>query len=199
MHSNATSPQDLGFNGPADVGHPCDDGEPIYFPPVITRKHCVTDAQYTLVRRLAHGNPLGPPSLFVAFFLYVFAWMKASVQAILTRRMPSLPYFSRPMPVLATISGGGDYTLAASLRGRVRGGPQVFGGPRHARARCISGASYLPETVVVVTPGYAEVTSRSGATHLAGDGGWIARRREGMQRRASLTFGRPRTRGTSKA
>jgi hypothetical protein len=55
-------------------------------------------------------------------------------------------------------------------------------------------------SVVVITPGFAEVRTASGATHLVHDGSWVAKRRaSAMARAASLTFGRPRTRGAVKA
>ena len=57
-----------------------------------------------------------------------------------------------------------------------------------------------PVPVVVITPGYAEIRTSSGATHLVPNGDWHAKRRtSAMARAASLTFGRPRTRGAVKA
>jgi hypothetical protein len=97
------------------------------------------------------------------------------------------------MPVIASITGGVDFTLKAEMQGRERGGPQVFGGARYVHgAKCVP-LRYLPATVIVVTPGFSEISGRSGATHLV-QYGWVARRRIEMDRAASLTFGRPRTR-----
>jgi hypothetical protein len=158
------NPQTLGFNGPPDTDAPCDD-----------------------------GTPPRTPSMFVAFLIYALAWLRSAVLDTLALRMPRRPYYSRPMPMIASRTGGVDYTFAASMHGRKRGGPQVFGGQRHASVRCAR-APYLPTTVVVVTPGFAEVRSRTGATHLVQDG-WIAKRRDAMERSASLSFGRPRVRG----
>lgn len=158
------NPATLGFNGPADDCSPCDD-----------------------------GSPPRTPHLFWAFLAYVLAWAQDAARDILGGRLPSLPYFSRPMPVIASITGGADFTLAAEMRGVVRGGPQVFGGAAYRHGHKCVQLRYLPATVIVVTPGFAEVTSRSGATHLVQDG-WVARRRAEMTRAASLSFGRPRTR-----
>ncbi len=70
---------------------------------------------------------------------------------------------------------------------------------RHAVARC-SPPAYLPRSVVVITPGFSEVRTSSGATHIVPNGDWHAKRRtSAMARAASLTFGRPRTRGVVKA
>lgn len=176
------APHLLGFNGPPDdapIMSTCDDGKPIRLP----------DGS-------AHA---GPPSLFVAFFLYTWLWMQDTARCLLAGRPPSLPYFSRPMPMIPSITGGVDFTLAASMQGRKRGGPQAFGGAWHAVARC-STPAYLPRSVVVITPGFAEVRTASGATHLVPNGDWHAKRRtSAMARAASLTFGRPRTRGAVKA
>lgn len=175
------APHRLGFNGPAHTHtmSTCDDGKPIRLP----------DGS-------AHA---GPPSLFTAFWLYAWLWVQDAARRILAGRLPSLPYFSRPMPMIPSITGGADFTLAASMHGRKRGGPQAFTGPWHAVARC-STPAYLPKSVVVITPGFAEVRTSSGATHLVPSGDWVARRRApAMARAASLTFGRPRTRGAVKA
>ena len=180
MDDNATAPHRLGFNGPPDdapIMSTCDDGKPIRLPDGSTHA--------------------GPPSLLVAFFLYAWLWMQDTTLCLLAGRLPSLPYFSRPMPMIPSITGGVDFTLAASLQGRKRGGPQAFTGAWHSNARCVS-MRYLPATVIVVTPGFSEVAGRSGATHLV-ESGWVASRREHMARAASLTFGRPRTRGAVKA
>lgn len=182
MDDNAIAPHLLGFNGPPDdtpIMSTCDDGKPIRLPD-----------------GTAHA---GPPSLFVAFFLYAWLWAQDAARCILAGRLPSLPYFSRPMPMIPSITGGVDFTLAASMHGRKRGGPQAFGGAWHAVARC-SPPAYLPRSVVVITPGFSEVRTSSGATHLVPNGDWHAKRRaSAMARAASLTFGRPRTRGAVKA
>jgi hypothetical protein len=165
------NPQTLGFNGPPDTGAPCDD-----------------------------GTPPRTPSMFIAFLVYALAWLRSAVLDTLALRMPRRPYYSRPMPMIASRTGGVDYTLAASMHGRKRGGPQVFGGSRHLHgARCRS-VGYLPNTVVVVQPGYAAVRtySETGATHMFQEG-WLAKRRDAMGRAASLSFGRPRVRGTGRA
>ncbi len=182
MDDNAHAPHLLGFNGPPDdapIMSTCDDGKPI---------------------RLPDGSVhAGAPSLFVAFFLYAWLWVQDTARFILAGRVPSLPYFSRPMPMIPSITGGVDFTLAASMQGRKRGGPQAFTGAWHAVARC-SPPAYLPRSVVVITPGYAEIRTSSGATHLVPNGDWHAKRRtSAMARAASLTFGRPRTRGAVKA
>ena len=172
----------LGFNGPPDDAptmSTCDDGKPIRLP----------DGS-------AHA---GPPSLFVAFFLYAWLWVQDTARCLLSGRLPSLPYFSRPLPMIPSITGGVDHSVKASMQGRKRGGPQAFTGAWHAVARC-SPPAYLPRSVVVITPGYAEVRTASGATHLVPNGDWHAKRRApAMARAASLTFGRPRTRGAVKA
>jgi len=156
----------------------CDDGKPIRLPD-----------------GTAHA---GPPSLLVAFFVYVWLWAQDAARCILGGRMPSLPYFSRPMTVIPSITGGVDFTLAAGIRGRKRGGPQAFTGAWHAVARC-SPPAYLPRSVIVTTPIFREISTSSGATHLVPDGSWIAKRRASVARAASRTFGRPRTRGAVKA
>lgn len=167
-------PHLLGFNGPADHMSICDDGKPLRLPD-----------------GTAHA---GPPSLLVALCLYVWLWLRAAARRLRAGSLPSAPYFSRPMTMIPSITGGADFTLAASMQGRKRGGPQVFGGAVHARDRCRSPA-YLPEHVVVFTPGYAEIPMASGATRIVPSGGWIARRRtHSMARAASLTFARPRVR-----
>lgn len=179
---NARAPHLLGFNGPPDdapIMSTCDDGTPIRLP----------DGS-------AHA---GPPSLLVAFFVYAWLWLADSARCILAGRLPSLPYFSRPMPMIPSITGGVDHSVKATMQGRKRGGPQAFTGANHACARC-SPPAYLPRSVVVITPGFAEVRTASGATHLVHDGSWVAKRRaSAMARAASLTFGRPRTRGAVKA
>ena len=179
---NVRAPHLLGFNGPPDDAptmSTCDDGTPIRLP----------DGS-------AHA---GPPSLLVAFFLYAWLWVQDSARCILGGRLPSLPYFSRPMPMIPSITGGVDHSVKASMQGRKRGGPQAFTGAWHAVARC-STPAYLPRSVVVITPGYAEVRTASGATHIVPNGDWVAKRRaSAMARAASLTFGRPRTRGAVKA
>ena len=172
------APHLLGFNGPADHMSTCDDGKPLRLPD-----------------GTAHA---GAPSLLVAFFLYAWLWLQDTARLIRAGRLPSLPYFSRPMSVIPSITGGADFTLAASMQGRKRGGPQAFTGAWHAVARC-SPPAYLPRSVVVITPGYAEIRTSSGATHLVPNGDWHAKRRtSAMTRAASLTFGRPRTRGAVK-
>lgn len=182
MDDNAIAPHLLGFNGPPDdtpIMSTCDDGKPIRLPD-----------------GTAHA---GPPSLFVAFFLYAWLWAQDAARCILAGRLPSLPYFSRPMPMIPSITGGVDFTLAASMHGRKRGGPQAFGGAWHAVARC-SPPAYLPRSVVVITPGSprsarpaVRPTSCPTATGMPsvapGD----------FARAASLTSGRPRTRGAVKA
>ena len=96
--------------------------------------------------------------------------------------------------MIPSITGGVDHSVKASMQGRKRGGPQAFTGAWHAVARC-SPPAYLPRSVVVITPGFAEVRTASGATHLVPSGDWIARRRtHSMARSASLTFARPRVR-----
>ena len=182
MDDNAHAPHLLGFNGPPDdapIMSTCDDGKPI---------------------RLPDGSVhAGAPSLFVAFFLYAWLWVQDTARFILAGRVPSLPYFSRPMPMIPSITGGVDHSVKASMQGRKRGGPQAFTGAWHATDRCRS-VGYLPQSVVVITPGYAEVRTASGATHLVPNGDWHAKRRtSAMARAASLTFGRPRTRGAVKA
>ena len=177
MDDNAHAPHLLGFNGPPDdapIMSTCDDGKPI---------------------RLPDGSVhAGAPSLFVAFFLYAWLWAQDTARCLL----PSLPYFSRPMPMIPSITGGVDHSVKASMQGRKRGGPQAFTGAWHAVARC-SPPAYLPRSVVVITPGYAEIRTSSGATHLVPNGDWHAKRRtSAMARAASLTFGRPRTRGAVK-
>jgi hypothetical protein len=164
------NPHALGFNGPPDGDVPCDD-----------------------------GSPPRTPSMFIAFIAYALAWLRSAALDILVLRMPRRPYYSRPMPMIASLTGGADFTLAASMHGRRRGGPQVFGGSRHLHGARCRAVGYLPNTVVVVQPGYAAVRTYSdaGATHMMQEG-WIAKRRDAMQRSASLTFGRSRTR-TSKA
>ena len=180
--NDARAPHLLGFNGPPDdapIMSTCDDGTPIRLP----------DGS-------AHA---GPPSLLVAFFVYAWLWLADSARCILAGRLPSLPYFSRPMPMIPSITGGVDHSVKATMQGRKRGGPQAFTGANHACARC-SPPAYLPRSVVVITPGFAEVRTASGATHLVHDGSWVAKRRaSAMARAASLTFGRPRTRGAVKA
>ena len=182
MDDNAHAPHLLGFNGPPDdapIMSTCDDGKPIRLP----------DGS-------AHA---GAPSLFVAFFLYAWLWVQDTARFILAGRVPSLPYFSRPMPMIPSITGGVDHSVKASMQGRKRGGPQAFTGAWHACDRCRSPA-YLPESVVVITPGFSEVRTSSGATHIVPNGDWHAKRRtSAMARAASLTFGRPRTRGAVKA
>lgn len=131
-------------------------------------------------------TPARTISTLAAFWLYVVAWLQDSARCILAGRMPSMPYYSRPMPVIPSLTGGVNYSLAASLQGKHRGGPQVFGGAWHAMARCRT-AEYLPASIIVVTPGFAEVSTISGATHLV-QRGWVARRRA-MARAAALTFG----------
>lgn len=180
---DAHAPHLLGFNGPPDDAptmSTCDDGKPIRLP----------DGS-------AHA---GPPSLFVAFFLYAWLWLQDTARCLLSGRLPSLPYFSRPMPMIPSITGGVDHSVKASMQGRKRGGPQAFTGAWHAVARC-SPPAYLPRSVVVITPGYAEIRTSSGVTHLVPEPyGFIAKRRtSAMARAASLTFGRPRTRGAVKA
>ena len=182
MDDNANAPHLLGFNGPPDdapIMSTCDDGKPI---------------------RLPDGSVhAGAPSLFVAFFLYAWLWVQDTARFILAGRVPSLPYFSRPMPMIPSITGGVDHSVKASMQGRKRGGPQAFTGAWHATDRCRS-VGYLPQSVVVITPGYSEVRTSSGATHIVPNGDWHAKRRtSAMARAASLTFGRPRTRGAVKA
>ena len=173
------APHLLGFNGPADHMYTCDDGKPLRLPD-----------------GTAHA---GPPSLLVALVLYAWLWLRDAVRLIRAGRLPSLPYFSRPMPMIPSITGGVDHSVKASMQGRKRGGPQAFTGAWHAVARC-STPAYLPRSVVVITPGYSEVRTSSGATHLVPNGDWHAKRRtSAMARAASLTFGRPRTRGAVKA
>lgn len=182
MDDNANAPHLLGFNGPPTdpLMSTCDDGKPIRLPD-----------------GTAHA---GPPSLLVAFFLYAWLWAQDTARCLLSGRLPSLPYFSRPMPMIPSITGGVDHSVKASMQGRKRGGPQAFTGAWHATDRCRS-VGYLPQSVVVITPGYSEVRTASGATHLVPDPyGFIAKRRaSAMARAASLTFGRPRTRGAVKA
>ncbi len=177
MDDNAHAPHLLGFNGPPDdapIMSTCDDGKPI---------------------RLPDGSVhAGAPSLFVAFFLYAWLWVQDTARFILAGRVPSLPYFSRPMPMIPSITGGVDHSVKASMQGRKRGGPQAFTGAWHAVARC-SPPAYLPRSVVVITPGFAEVRTASGATHIVPNGDWHAKRRtSAMARSASLTFARPRVR-----
>ena len=179
MDDNAHDPHLLGFNGPADHMSTCDDGKPLRLPD-----------------GTAHA---GAPSLLVAFFLYAWLWVQDTARCLLAGRLPSLPYFSRPLPMIPSITGGVDHSVKASMQGRKRGGPQAFTGAWHATDRCRS-VGYLPQSVVVITPGYAEVRTSSGATHLVPNGDWHAKRRtSAMARAASLTFGRPRTRGAVKA
>lgn len=176
------APHLLGFNGPPDDAptmSTCDDGKPLRLPD-----------------GTAHA---GPPSLLIALCLYAWLWLRDAARLLRAGRLPSLPYFSRPMTMIPSITGGVDFTLAAALHGRKRGGPQAFTGAWHACDRCRSPA-YLPESVVVFTPGYAEIRTASGATHLVPNGDWHAKRRtSAMARAASMTFGRPRTRGAVKA
>ncbi len=169
------APHLLGFNGPADLMSTCDDGKPLRLPD-----------------GTAHA---GPPSILVALCLYAWLWLRDAVRLIRAGRLPSLPYFSRPMSVIPSITGGVDHSVKASMQGRKRGGPQAFTGAWHAVARC-SPPAYLPRSVVVITPGYAEIRTSSGSTHLVPEPyGFIAKRRaSAMARAASLTFGRPRTR-----
>jgi hypothetical protein len=192
-NGEAKDPHKLGFNGPPDAS--AFDGAPIKLSSWGPRSAHVCDDGVPL--RFPNGEKMGArPSMFVAFLVYALAWLRSAVLDILAIRMPRRPYYSRPMPMIASLTGGADFTLAASMHGRRRGGPQVFGGSWNWSARC-ERRPYLPSTVVVVTPGFAEVRSRTGEKYLVQDG-WIAKRRDAMQRSASLTFGRPRTR-TSKA
>ena len=182
-----------GHNAPGDGADPCDDGSQVFLPAIITEEHCVNAEQLELVMEMVHEGPFTPPPLFWAFVAYVLAWLGDAARDIRAGALPSLPYFSRPMPVLASITGGADFSLAAAMDGREHGGPQVFGGARHRHGHKCLALAYLPETVVVITPGFVEVTLRSGASRLV-ESGWVAKRREDMARAASLSFGRPRTR-----
>ena len=174
MDDNAHAPHLLGFNGPADNMSECEPKHP-GIRGVITTTHRVG-------------------ATFVAFFLYAWLWVQDTARFILAGRVPSLPYFSRPMPMIPSITGGVDHSVKASMQGRKRGGPQAFTGAWHAVARC-SPPAYLPRSVVVITPGYAEIRTASGATHLVPNGDWHAKRRtSAMARAASLTFARPRVR-----
>lgn len=103
-------------------------------------------------------RPTHDPATVKGFLYLLAAWAWGALKLLAHGKLPRLPQM-RTVYTLPLHSGGEDHRY-----GVMRGGPQVFGGPRDSEVECLRGEAPLEFTRVVV---------RNGRMYRVG---WVLRR-----------------------